>query len=400
MNEKKKNNRYIICCSDPFPFGSANSNYIRNMALALKNAGKKVLVIGLLEGENFLDGEENGRFQGIDYINITQKKSKLPFRFTNHLFFGRKIVKCLSKQDVKQEDYIIVYTDYISVTKLLFQAYAKNNQLGHMAYCIVEWFQAHQYTGGKFSLDYIFWKIHFDLFMPKYKKVIGISTKLANHFSDIGCQTMVLPCLTDCDNLTIRCDLSVREKEYYDFIYPGAATNKDSLEGMLKGLLLLNEDEQRKVRFHFTTLKPNKLIEAANCSEEALNKLSGVLVFHGRLEYAELLELYQNIDYLFLAREKNIITESNFPSKVPEMLVYGVIPVCSDVGDYTKLYLENDVNAIIFEGAAPEECSQAYRRAINIDKEKKSRMKINARHTAETKLDYHVWGDKLVSFLG
>lgn len=65
MNEKKKNNRYIICCSDPFPFGSANSNYIRNMALALKNAGKKVLVIGLLEGENFLDGEENGRFQGI-----------------------------------------------------------------------------------------------------------------------------------------------------------------------------------------------------------------------------------------------------------------------------------------------------------------------------------------------
>ena len=58
------------------------------------------------------------------------------------------------------------------------------------------------------------------------------------------------------------------------------------------------------------------------------------------------------------------------------------------------------VNAIIFEGAAPEECSQAYRRAINIDKEKKSRMKINARHTAETKLDYHAWGDKLVSFLG
>ena len=89
------------------------------MALALKNAGKKVLVIGLLEGENFLDGEENGRFQGIDYINITQKKSKLPFRFTNHLFFGRKIVKCLSKQDVKQEDYIIVYLIPIFIGELL-----------------------------------------------------------------------------------------------------------------------------------------------------------------------------------------------------------------------------------------------------------------------------------------
>lgn len=65
MNEKNKKkmetNRYIICCSDPFPFGTANSNYIRNMALALQNAGKKVLVIGLLEGEKLLDGEENGK---------------------------------------------------------------------------------------------------------------------------------------------------------------------------------------------------------------------------------------------------------------------------------------------------------------------------------------------------
>lgn len=404
MNEKRKeiskSNRYIICCSDPFPFGTANSNYIRNMALALKNVGKDVLVIGLIENINVPDSEEKGSFEGIDYINITQKKSKIPFRLTNHLFFGKKIVKCLRKQKVKQEDYIIVYTDYISVSKSLFKTYAQNNKIGHMAYCIVEWFQAHQYTGGKLSLDYIFWKFHFDFYMPQYKKVIGISTKLARHFSEMGCQTMVLPCLTDCNSVKISCDLSKNKKKVYDFIYPGAATNKDSLEGMLKGLLLLTESEQQQIRFHLTTLKPNKLIEAAECSEKVLSQLSDVLVFHGRLEYAELLALYQKVDYLFLAREKNIITESNFPSKVPEMLAYGVIPVCSNVGDYTKLYLKDDVNAIVFEGATPEACSQAYRRAINVDMEKKRYMRISARHVAETKLDYHVWGEKLALFLG
>ena len=114
MNEKigNKLDRYIICCSDPFPFGSANSNYIRNMALALKNAEKNVLVIGLIEGSNSISDEIKGKYEGIEYINITQKKSKIPFRLVNHLFFGKKIVRCLKEQNIKTEDNLIVYTDY------------------------------------------------------------------------------------------------------------------------------------------------------------------------------------------------------------------------------------------------------------------------------------------------
>ena len=86
----------------------------------------------------------------------------------NHLFFGKKIVRCLKEQNIKTEDNLIVYTDYISVTRNLFRRYAQNNEAGNMAYCIVEWFQSHQYKGGKLSLDYIFWKLHFDYLMPKY----------------------------------------------------------------------------------------------------------------------------------------------------------------------------------------------------------------------------------------
>lgn len=398
--ENKNNNmRHFICCSDPFPYGSANSNYLRNMALALKNAGKNVFVIGLVESEDVIKGEKKGEFKGVGYINIIQRKSKLPFRLKNHLFFGQKIVQCLKQFELREEDYLIVYTDYISVTRQLFKAFPLNNKSGHMAYCIVEWFQAYQYTGRKFSLDYIFWKRHFDYLMPQYKKIIGISTKLAKHFSDMGCQTMVLPCLVDCKSVKESIITNRAEKTTFDFIYPGAATNKDSLEGLLKGLLELSKDERKKIKFHFTTLKPEKLLSASDCSPEILDELKDVITFHGRLEYDKLLELYENMDYLFLPRKKNIITESNFPSKVPEMLAYGTVPVCSDVGDYTSIYLKDGVNAFVFSGAEPTDCAEAFRRACSISQEEMVRMKNAARLLAEERFDYHVWSKCLNDFL-
>ena len=389
-------NRCFICCNDPFPFGTANSNYIRNMALALYKADYEVIVVGLIEKDTVLGKEECGVYERIQFVNILNKRSKLPFRVRNHLLFGKDIVKVLSRFDIVPQDRIIVYTDFISVTNSLLSKYKKNNQCDNIAYCIVEWFQAHQFTCSYLSLDYIFWNLHFDFLMPRYHKVIGISEKLSKHFKCLGCRTLTLPCLVDCEQVSP--NLIRKSKEQYDFIYPGAATNKDSLEGMLKGLLLLNDDESKKIRFHFTTLRPEKLLEAAKCQNDALEQLKDVLIFHGRMEYSDLLNLYQEMDFLFLARERNIITESNFPSKVPEMLAYGTVPVCSKVGDYTNLYLKNGIDSIVFEGATPEACADAYRKAIAIASNEMKTMRANARKLAETKLDYRMWDRALKKF--
>ena len=389
--------RCFICCNDPFPIGTANSNYIRNMAKALNKANYEVIVIGLIEKKEVDANVDCGVYKGIRYINIINRKSRLPFRVRNHLLFGKDILRALKQFDVIPEDKIIVYTDFISVTYQLIKKYKSNNLRGNMAYCIVEWFQAHQFTCSYLSLDYIFWKLHFDFLMPKYRKIIGISEKLCKHFEDVGCKALVLPCLVDCAQ--IEPNIGGQYKEQRDFIYPGAATNKDALEGILKGLLLLSDSERKKIKFHFTTLKPDKLIKAAKCSDEVLYELNDVLIFHGRVEYEKLLALYHNMDYLFLAREKNIITESNFPSKIPEMLAYGAIPVCSKVGDYARLYLKDGINAIMFDGASAEACANAYRRAISIEENEMKKMHANARKLAEMKLDYRMWDTYLKAFL-
>ena len=140
------------------------------------------------------------------------------------------------------------------------------------------------------------------------------------------------------------------------------------------------------------------MLEAAKCQNDALEQLKDVLIFHGRMEYSDLLNLYQEMDFLFLARERNIITESNFPSKVPEMLAYGTVPVCSKVGDYTNLYLKNGIDSIVFEGATPEACADAYRKAIAIASNEMKTMRANARKLAETKLDYRMWDRALKKF--
>ena len=130
-----------------------------------------------------------------------------------------------------------------------------------------------------------------------------------------------------------------------------------------------------------------------------IDKYKNSLFIHGWLEYDDLMKLYQSMDYLLLAREKNQFTLSNFPSKVPEMLNYGIVPVCSEVGDYTELYLENNVDSIIFEGSSPDDCAKAIRLAMKKTLPERDKMSIQAKRKAETIFDYRNWSKRVSDFI-
>lgn len=398
MSETIVGKRCFICCNDPFPFGTANSNYIRNLALLLNEAGMNVTVIGLKEEKNFQRGRECSEYKGVNYVNIIAPKSKLPFRVRNHLCLGNWQKDILAEYELTENDYVFVYTDFISVSEMLLKNFPRVNEKGHLVYVIVEWFQAHQYSMSGLSWDYLLWKRHFDKIMPKYKRIIAISQNLKKHFDEVGCNTLVLPCLVNTQDTSM--DIQAKKVgEKYRFIYPGAATNKDSLEGMIKGFAELTDDELEKVEMHFTSLTVDKLKKAAKCSDSDLDKLKNVLVFHGWLEYEDLLKLYKTMDFIFIAREENRITLSNFPSKIPEMMAYGVVPVCSDVGDCASIYLNNGQDSVVFKGASPDECAEAIKKAISVPADELLKMKYAARDCAETKLDYRNWKQIITRYL-
>ena len=395
-----KGERVFICCDDPFPYGTANSNYVRNLALLFNHIGYEVYVIGLKTANHLKGSEYNkGTFLNIKYINISFEVSRLPFRLRNHYCYGNYINNCLEAYQVSEEDYIVLYTDYISVTKMVLEHYENLNRKSHIIYSIVEWYQPFQYTATVLNLDYQLWKYQFENVFPQFKKIISISRRLESYFKNKGCLTYVLPCLVDTKKFEPHDYKSRMDQNYYNFIYPGAATNKDSFEGMIGGLLLLNEDERKKIKLHLTTMTLNTLKKITKYSMKDLKVVAENIIFHGSLKYDELIDLYKHMDYLYLAREDNIVTQSNFPSKVPELLCFGIVPVCSDVGDYTSLYLIDDYNSIVYRGASPIACAEGLRRAITLTDNKLYSLKYNARKTSEREFDYRIWGNKVKGFL-
>ena len=154
-----------------------------------------------------------------------------------------------------------------------------------------------------------------------------------------------------------------------------------------------------RFQFHITNNKPELIKEYLGKYGYILDKFKSVLHIHGWLEYEELMRLYSTADYLLLARPNNQYTISNFPSKVPEMMNYGIVPVCTRVGDYTEDFLTDNVDSIIFDGCEPEDCANAIRRAISKSFEERQQLKNNSKENSKTMFDYRSWGNRLNKFL-
>ena len=104
------------------------------------------------------------------------------------------------------------------------------------------------------------------------------------------------------------------------------------------------------------------------------------------------------MDYLLLVRGRSRTTLANFPSKIPEAMTYGVVPICSKVGDYTKLYLKDRVNCIMIDGCSADKCCDVVSYATRLTKEKRMELSDNAKKCVKEKFDYHVWAEKIMHY--
>ena len=383
-------NRIFICTHSQLPKGDANSNYIFHMALSLKLENYEVVAIGRSKDtyRKVID------IEGIHCINL-ERKAHLPAKIEGHMFYGKRVVDELQTMGICESDYVIIYGGDVS----LFAAIGSKLEFveeGHIIACVVEWPTKDQFKHGLFDLDYLLWRYIFYHMIPYWKKVITISSNLDKHFQKVGCCTFQLPPMIDCKG---RAAGEKRSSELIRFIYAGADTQKDAIGNMLASIAELSDEKRKQIEFHITSLTEEKARSILGEKKWILEKYSDVIQIHGWMDYQDLIDLYHSSDFLLLARETNRFTLSNFPSKVPEMMNYGIIPVCSKVGDYTDLYLHNMDNSMIFDGASPEECAKAISRAIELSDEERQRLSLNAVNTAKQRFDYRVWGKSLVAFL-
>lgn len=382
-------NRVFICGYFNFPRGGAAANYVQSFAKVFLRLGKNVIVISNINPNIKLEGN---KYQEIQVENVQLREDKLGHYIDFNFLMGKYYEQILSGLSVDCSDLIIAYSrdSFIlnSVLKIGKKVGAKTGV------CLVEWFEKKDY--GKWFRNVEYWKSQISFYRVnlKFDYIFPISTYIEGYYKKKNCKTFRLPSLVDTE------EFEYNEKKITDkriFIFPGNGKMKDALEETIQAFALLRDEEALKLEFHICGV--GKLAKQIIKENKLENSPAGKIVIHEWMPYEELIDLYRRAHFMILARDISRMTLANFPSKIPETLSYGIIPICSRVGDYTKLYLMDGVNSLIMDGCDVQTILHGIRRALAMSDQDIINYSNKCRITAETKFDYKQWVKPLDKFL-
>lgn len=390
--------RIFICAHADFPRGGAEANYIEYFALSLMEKGNEVYVFSRGENQekNYCIERKCCCHNGIYYDNIEGTYNNVADFVRLYMVEADYVIELLDKHGAVEQDQIIFYTtNYFYIRKIC--QYAKKKDI-KTSMCITEWFQPFQYKGGIINPIYWLDEIGFRFGIPMSKRVIPICRNLEKYFQKKECRTLCVPILANPPQPFTRNEDHWEESTVH-FIYSGNAIKKDAIDMIINSFAALDDKELLKLQLHFTGMSKNTIQYLKETCRENYKRVESILHIYEWMEYDKLVTLYNKMDFLILLRKTNKVTICNFPSKVPEMMGYGIIPVVSKVGDYTEEYLTDGKDSIQIDNCTVEEGINAIRRALNMSIENRMEMRKNAYNTVVSRFYYKVWSDKIVDFL-
>ena len=368
-----------------FPRGSAKANYIQYLSQALKEAEYEVYVISNINEEYRLQIQDGHlAYKGIKIIPFNITKIRILRRLQFHYFQGHILVNILKKYNITREDTVLVYSGDLDVNRQILKYKRK---IGFKTVnIVVEWATSSYFESKQRKKRY---NTYLEHFLPQHDLILPISSYIENYLIGNKCKSMLLPIMAD----ALEYPAGKKTFNKIKYIFPGNGLMKDAIEVVLKSFSQLTFQEKERVELHLCGITEEKIKKLL--SPDEYNSLKDMLIVHKWMHYEELIELYQSMHFLILAREENQMTLANFPSKVPEVMCYGVIPIASRVGDYTKYYLEDNVNSLIFDGCNIDLCLEIIRKALSMTQEEILELSFNARKCAENKFDFRNWVGKI-----
>lgn len=390
MDKEKSSKRIFVFGNVKFPRGNAGANYIEYLSLALKTNGWEVIVIG--SGKNRSCDNHHGRFiyNDIEYYNNESSPSILKILKGDKMFWN----SVTSRYQIYGNDYVIFYSPDYS----LFRFFSKIVNPQHVSIIRVEDPQPYQYKLGKWNPKFILYKKALQFARKKFGKVIVISSTIEEQERNNGCKTLLLPIMANPYEFEF---VERHKSENVQLLYPGmkATAYEDDVVMMMKAIMKLTEIHNYHIKLHITGIKHDKFRQWADSANLDTAKLMSKVIVHDWLEYTDLIRLYQDSDFLLLPRKINAITKANFPSKVPEAMSFGIIPICTVVGDYTKYYLQDCENSIFISGNSLNDCCNAIVKACELSDAQYSNMRNNARKLVEERFYYNNWAGSIHNFI-
>lgn len=388
--------RVFICTEHPFPRGSAGANYIQYLALALKAAGFSVRILST-NGRKAWCEEENEHlfYKDLELIIPDRESNRILRKVENRFFRYRPFCKVLDSFHPGPGDALLVYSSNYNLVVGL-RNYAQKRSMKSII-TPVEYFMASSFPGGEKGIAFRRYCRLVEKEIPQFDIILPISNYLAQVYRNFGKDSRVLPIMADVSefNEDFRKDFSGKRK----IVFPASGVMKDDVEGMLFSLAELDESLLKNTELHITQFNNGReRVQAAFDSIEDPGRrqlLQNAVVYHNRLEYMDLVELYRDMHFLLLIREKNQQMLAGFPSKLPETMAFGIIPIATAMGDYAEYYLQDGIDSLLIYESGTDACKEAISRGLMLSPEEIQRMSFAAHTTAKDRFDYHNWVDFL-----
>lgn len=387
---KQKSKRLFILSSCYYPRGGASANYLQYLAMSAKEAGYYPTIIAPINPEFAEELElHNNTYQGIRVLGLTVSENKI----LRHISAKRDMIEqkeaILIRENIGNKD--IVYVS--GANKDTFSHLLRLREKYHFKLTagVLELFEEKDFEC-RFRHYYYqrYWYTNSNL-IPKCDMVFPISTFIKDFYESKGTSTFIIPPLTEVRGET------AKEQLPYKFILPANGKMKDNLESMACAFLNLSDQELSRVELHLCGISEEKLRSVLNKQE--WKRLEKVVIIHKWMKYDELEKLYKEMHYLLLARDICQMNLANFPSKVPETMAYGIVPIASRVGDYTELYLRDRENSFIIEGSKVEQVTEAIHKAISASYDEYKNMSKAARRCVYKCFDYRTFSVQLKDVL-
>lgn len=386
--------KIFICASVKFPREDPGANRIQYVAKALMHQGYEVVILSCGRTDGVPDEGGFCTYDGIPYRNISSGRGKLGKLLRAKVTAGRAVLSLLRACHPTAEDRIFLYGSNSFFIAPLAR-YARRR--GIRAYIdVVEWHQPFQYKFGRVDPRYRSAKRTFERLAPRIGNVSAISERIAEYYRARGCNVGIFPVFVDTDPQSVSVGTEGRDEIH--LIYPGNPATKDNVRTMLEAMHALSPEQRKRCVFHMTGVTAERIRGLLGEGSFLVDALGECLVFHGWMEYEELVALYRGMDFLYMPRLDNPVSQANFPSKLPELMAWGIAPICNRVGDYHH-YLTDGRDAIVFARDDAAECAAALERALAQTSEERAEMKRNARKCAVDRFDYRVWEKKLIEFM-
>lgn len=379
----------LVITYSRFPEGDAEAVRLQTFGEMLRDSGHQVYFVGM----GFSNYREDMNHKGFQYTSLRKNAQNTLQKIYYYLDYNRRLKKLLKSYILDKKIDAILVADLPILSVKWLKTFCKDNDIQYL-YDSVEWYSPEQFKYGNFSPEMLFKNIENKYVLDKNVKIISISKYLNNYFEGKGCSTVRIPVILDVKSLSYKKQI---EENKLTILYAGSPGKKDYLYEMLRGILLLDDEELYNLKFIVAGVSFEQI--KSWFSTQELLRINDCVDFLGRVERERVLKKLLEADFTVLLREADLrYAKAGFPTKVVESLATAtpvILNLSSDLGDYI-----NDMH----EGLIVKECSadgfaQTLKRALKLEKSQKEVMRYKARLCAEKHFDYRLYKKQLTSLL-